>query len=192
MTSIRAEFLTPVEAGMVAGVSVKAVYKALRGRLPKSEVRRRGTQVLLTETGALCLKLDRELPRGFPAALRRRLLDRARSQRPGRFSEADGVLSYVVDIAALRRGVSRDLTRYRAALARIVEDPAIQSGAPVFKGTRILVRQIADLLASGETEALLREDYPRLTPAMIEAARIYAAARPARGRPRRPNWRRKA
>lgn len=190
MASLRSDFLTPVEAGMVAGVSVKTVYRAMRGRLPKAEIRRRGSQLLLTEAGALCLKLDRELPRGLPAALRRRLLDRARSRGRGRLAEADGVLSYVIDIGTLRRGVSRDLSRYRSALARIVEDPVIQGGAPVFKGTRILVRQIADLLASGETERRLREDYPRLTSGMIEAARIYSAARPARGRPRRPAWRR--
>ena len=74
-------------------------------------------------------------------------------------------------------------------MALIVEDDTIQAGAATFRGTRILVHQIADLLAQGATEAELREDYPRLTPEMIAAAPIYARAHPRRGRPRKPAWR---
>jgi uncharacterized protein (DUF433 family) len=71
----------------------------------------------------------------------------------------------------------------------IVEDPSIQGGAATFKGTRILVHQIADLISHGATEAELREDYPRLTRAMITAAAVYSKAHPRRGRPRKPTWR---
>lgn len=71
----------------------------------------------------------------------------------------------------------------------IVEDDSIQGGAATFRGTRVLVHQIADLLAHGATEAELREDYPRLTSEMIAAAPIHARAHPRRGRPRNPAWR---
>jgi len=64
----------------------------------------------------------------------------------------------------------------------IVEDKAVQGGAATFRGTRILVHQIADLLAQGADEAELREDYPRLTPAMLAAAPVYARAHPRRGK----------
>ena len=69
-------------------------------------------------------------------------------------------------------------------------DPSIQAGAATFKGTRILVHQIADLIAQGATEAELREDYPRLTREMIAAAAVYAKSHPRRGRPRKPVWQR--
>jgi uncharacterized protein (DUF433 family) len=81
---------------------------------------------------------------------------------------------------------------YRSAMALIVEDPEIQGGATVFRGTRILVRQIADLIGAGASDEELREDYPRLTRRMLAAAHLFAAARPRRGRPRAPSWRRGA
>jgi uncharacterized protein (DUF433 family) len=82
------------------------------------------------------------------------------------------------------------LARYREAMQLIVEDDAVQSGAATFRGTRILVHQIADLLAQGADPMELREDYPRLTPEMIVAAPIYSRANPRRGRPRKPAWQR--
>jgi uncharacterized protein (DUF433 family) len=83
------------------------------------------------------------------------------------------------------------LKKYRKAMDLIVEDPAIQSGAATFKGTRILVHHIADLLSQGATKVELREDYPRLTCDMIAAALLYAKSHPRRGRPRKPSWRNK-
>ena len=100
-----------------------------------------------------------------------------------------GILSYVVDVKAVADRVDEDLARYRGAVGVIVEDEAIQGGAATFRGTRILVHQIADLLAQGADEAELRVDYPRLTPAMLAAAPVYARAHPRRGRPKAPAWR---
>lgn len=79
--------------------------------------------------------------------------------------------------------------QYRAAMRLIVQDDAIQGGAATFRGTRILVRQIADLIAQGVDAAELFQDYPRLTPEMIDAARIFAARHPEQGGPRGPAWR---
>jgi uncharacterized protein (DUF433 family) len=75
---------------------------------------------------------------------------------------------------------------------KVVEEPNVQAGAATFRGTRIIVQQIADLISEGATEAELREDYPRLTRAMIAAAPVYAKAHPRRGRPRKPAWRNNA
>jgi uncharacterized protein (DUF433 family) len=83
-----------------------------------------------------------------------------------------GILSYVVDVKAVADRVDQDLARYRDAMGLIVEDGAIQGGAATFRGTRILVHQIADLLAQGAEATGLREDYPRLTPAMLATAPI--------------------
>ncbi len=75
-----------------------------------------------------------------------------------------------------------------AAMALVVEDPDIQGGAATFKGTRILVQQVAQSIAQGADEAELFQDYPRLTQPMIEAARLYARMYPNRGHARKPNW----
>lgn len=82
-----------------------------------------------------------------------------------------------------------DLTRYREAMSLIVEDPGIQGGAATFRGTRLLVHHIAELIAQGVTGEELAEDYPNLTGPLREAAVVYAETHPRRGQPRKPTWR---
>lgn len=188
----KVELLTPVEAGIVAGVPAKAVYKAIRERLPKGAVVRRKGKPYLTKSAVVCVRLDRELPPDVPVGIRKAVYRQIGAARLRRLSCGAGVLSYVVDVPRVARAVEADLARYRGAMALIVEDPEIQGGAAVFKGTRILVRQVADLIAQGASDEELREDYPRLTRRMLAAAHLFAAARPRRGRPRAPAWRRSA
>ena len=52
----------------------------------------------------------------------------------------------------------------------IVTDPEILSGDPVFRGTRVPVHMVADLVSQGSTEAELRDGYPHLTQEMIRLA----------------------
>ena len=58
---------------------------------------------------------------------------------------------------------------------RIVVDPQILVGKPVIKGTRITVQLIVQLLANGETEAEILEDYPDLKKEDIKAALLHAS-----------------
>jgi uncharacterized protein (DUF433 family) len=58
-------------------------------------------------------------------------------------------------------------------------------GDPVFRGTRVPVHEIAELVAQGSTQAELLDSYPRLTAEMIRLAPLYANAFPLRGRVRR-------
>ena len=58
---------------------------------------------------------------------------------------------------------------------RIIVDPQITVGKPVIKGTRITVQLIVQLLANGETEAEILEDYPDLKKEDIKAALLYAS-----------------
>ena len=46
---------------------------------------------------------------------------------------------------------------------RIVVDPEILAGKPVIRGTRLAVEFILELLAAGQSEQDLFENYPRLT-----------------------------
>lgn len=60
---------------------------------------------------------------------------------------------------------------------RISIDPAIRSGKPCIKGTRITVYDILEYLAGGMTEAQLLRDFPSLGREDIRAALEFAAAR---------------
>ena len=54
-------------------------------------------------------------------------------------------------------------------------DPNVCHGQPCFKGTRIMVYLILELLEGGETPAQILKSYPALTPEAIRAALHYAA-----------------
>ena len=47
-------------------------------------------------------------------------------------------------------------------LTRIVADPQILGGKPVIRGTRIAVELVLELLAAGESEEEILDDYPAL------------------------------
>jgi uncharacterized protein (DUF433 family) len=58
---------------------------------------------------------------------------------------------------------------------RIIVDPAILTGKPVIKGTRIAVEFILELLAEGWTNEQIEQNYDSLTDDDIQAALHYAA-----------------
>lgn len=58
----------------------------------------------------------------------------------------------------------------------IVIDPAVLTGKPVVRGTRLAVEHIIDLLAQGWAQAEVLSNYPGLTPEDIHACLAYASA----------------
>jgi len=60
---------------------------------------------------------------------------------------------------------------------RIVSDPAILSGTPVFRGTRIPLEHIAGLLRKGVSVLEIAEDYPALSRQDIAYARAFSRRR---------------
>jgi uncharacterized protein (DUF433 family) len=58
---------------------------------------------------------------------------------------------------------------------RIEVNPAVCSGKPVIRGTRILVRNILGMIAGGYTINRVLESYPELTLEDVNAALEYAA-----------------
>lgn len=70
----------------------------------------------------------------------------------------------------------------------IHSDPEIMGGEPVFRGTRVPVRAVAEMLDSGADEAELLEGYPSLDARRLGIARDWAAANPhGETGPDRPN-----
>jgi uncharacterized protein (DUF433 family) len=63
----------------------------------------------------------------------------------------------------------------------IVSDPEICHGKLTFSGTRVMVWQILEMLAAGETVAEILEDFPSITKKHIHAALSYAAQITERG-----------
>ena len=61
----------------------------------------------------------------------------------------------------------------------IVADPEVCHGKLTFKGTRIMVWQVLEMLETGETAEEILENYPSLTREHIKAALHLAAERVA-------------
>lgn len=65
----------------------------------------------------------------------------------------------------------------------ISRDKAILGGAPVFAGTRVLVKTLTDYLESGETIDAFLDDFPTVRRAqvigLLEAARARLTTEPA-------------
>ena len=56
---------------------------------------------------------------------------------------------------------------------RIVADPETLFGKPRIAGTRIGVRLVLDLMASGWTEAMILDDYPQVEAADLQAVLAF-------------------
>ena len=63
---------------------------------------------------------------------------------------------------------------------RISVNPAVRSGKPCIKGTRITVYDVLEYLAGGMSEAQILADFPDLTAEDIRACLAFAAARERR------------
>ena len=164
--------------------------RVIEQRLPTGCVIRRNRQPLLTRWGAICVVIDHAMPRDVPVAVRKQVYAQIKgSTRSREIKSKHGILHYVIDVKSAADKMDANLAKYRKAMKLIVEDPEIQAGAATFRGTRILVHHVADLVSQGATEIELREDYPRLTRKMIAAAAPYVKSHPRRGRPRKPSWR---
>ena len=85
-------------------------------------------------------------------------------------------------VPALPKFLKRGAARLRAVGLEeseyIVVDEEVCHGKPVFRGTRILVSDVLELLAAGVTvEEIVRDCYPDLSEEAVRAALKWAAAR---------------
>lgn len=76
----------------------------------------------------------------------------------------------------------KELARLRELVAC---DPEIMRGTPVFKGTRIPIDLVADMLAQGATAEEILEGYPTLSAEMVSLAPLHALVLPMQRNPNR-------
>jgi len=63
---------------------------------------------------------------------------------------------------------------------RIAVDPAVRSGKPCIKGTRITVYDVLEYMAGGMAEGEILADFPDLSADDLRACLAFAAARERR------------
>jgi uncharacterized protein (DUF433 family) len=89
-----------------------------------------------------------------------------------------------VKVGAVASEMKDRLDRFVAWKQRLVEDPKILGGEPVFPNSRTAVRHVGGLLLRGVSELEVREDHPHLADGDLAFAKLYAKAYPKMGRPR--------
>jgi uncharacterized protein (DUF433 family) len=181
---------TPAQAAAVTGLPLPAVHKAIEYRLIRPRVVREGRSSyrMLSKPQVLYLQLEANGLRCLPLAKRRQIA-RAVELAPSAdmvLVSPGGVL--MVGVKSARKQMEGGLRRLVQAERMIVSDPDIMKGTPVFRGTRIPVHAIADMLAEGATAEGILEGYPALAREAVDLAPVYAKAFPRRGRPPARPW----
>jgi uncharacterized protein (DUF433 family) len=142
---------------------------------------------LLDARALMSLSIERRLSATIATPELQHKVFEALAEAPRNVVSLEGGL-IKIDLREPRRELAASLRYLRRARRLVVTDPEILGGDPVFRGTRVPVHVIAELVAQGSKPPELIRSYPRLTPEMIRLAPVYAAAYPLRGRPRRQPW----
>jgi uncharacterized protein (DUF433 family) len=181
---------TPAQAAAITGLPLAAVHKAIDSRLIRPRSGRSGAAVrrVLTKEQLIYLQLEAEGLRLLPVSIRREIAESVqRSPKSERLPVANGT-ALLIEIGTARRRVESQLRQLARIEEMVVSDPDIMRGTPVFKGTRIPVDLVADMLAQGATAKEILEGYPTLSKEKIAIAPLYMRAFPRRGRPSRRTW----
>ena len=91
-----------------------------------------------------------------------------------------------VNLSSFVRSAGDRWKRLSSAEELLVTSPDVIGGAPVIKGTRVPVHDIAASVEARIPRARILAAYPGLTAEQIDLAALYAHANPPRGRPRGP------
>ena len=94
----------------------------------------------------------------------------------------------LIECKSPRKEVDAGLRRLSQAVRMAESNPEIMRGTPVYRGTRIPVELVADMLGRGASIEEILEGYPALTRQRIELAPMYMRAFPRRGRPASRPW----
>ena len=181
---------TPAQAAAVTGLPLAAVHKAIDNRLirPRSARSRGSVRRLLTKEHLIYLQLEAEGLRLLPVGTRREIAESIqRSPNVDMMAIGNGTV-LLVKCKGARRKVEGQLKQLAHIEEMVVSDPEIMRGTPVFKGTRIPVDLVADMLAQGATGEEILKGYPTLSEEKIAIAPLYMRAFPRRGRPSRGPW----
>jgi uncharacterized protein (DUF433 family) len=187
---MKEQVYTPAQASAVAALPLKTVHKLMDSHVIRPQrLRVEGAiQRFLSFEQLVYLGLEAQGLSVLPLEIRRTVA-RSVEQSPNIdvLSISEGSV-LVVEFKSVRKQVSGQVRRLKKAEEMTVSDPEILRGTPVFRGTRIPVAQIAEMLDQGATVDEILDGYPALNREKIELAPLHIHAFPRRGRPARRPW----
>lgn len=196
MTAAAAD-LTPREVAELAGVSKRAIEKAIEEKvlpvhsgkiaaLPfgKTAAARRLLGVESVAYATLMRRLTGDVT--LTIAGKRKLVNALRRHELSRLKTARVEIAPAVtaDVGELAGAALERADRYLKARDAWIESvPGIKGGLPVIKGTRITVHSVLARLAHGDSLDEIAAENPDLPREAFEAAVLFAKAHPLSGRP---------
>lgn len=187
MSATPTTLMTANEAASITGVPLRQVHRIIDAGLLKGAVKRGRNARLLTRKALVGLKLAHETADVLTPESRRTVVATLIRRPRQSMIRADMIM---VDARPAAKAIRSGLDQLTKARRIVGAASDVLGGTPVFKGTRIPVHDIADMLANGDDPAAIVRAYPQLGLDRVRLAAIYALAYPRRGRPRtKQAWR---
>ncbi|TAK20483.1 MAG: DUF433 domain-containing protein [Chloroflexota bacterium] len=184
------------EVAAIVGVPELTVRKAIAARAvaPRAAMTGRAVRYRFAPRDLVFVKLVTSFPlallRSDKAAIRALVRDGRRSAGRWSVREDDLVASESgveinVPLEPVRSQIAEGIRIFEVGRTRIVSNPEVIDGEPVFAGTRVPLAHVAALFAKGVPIAEMREDFPRLSEDDLAYARMVARMKRDPGRPRK-------
>lgn len=184
---------TAAEASAVTRLPIRTVRKLMERRVVRPQRVRSGGSVrrLLSREQVLYLGLEAAGVQLLPMNARREIARKIEAD-PGIdvLVVAEGRV-LLIEVKSVREELDEELRRLQRAQALVVRDPEIMDGTPIYRGTRIPVDLVADMLDQGATLEEILQGYPSLDKEKVDLAPLYMRAFPRRGRPAAHPWSRR-
>jgi uncharacterized protein (DUF433 family) len=192
-----AELFSVNEAAAIAEVSPEIIRTALEKKsVTPSHQRKTGKAVRhqFSVGDVLFIKLLAEFPFPLSRQDKRSLAEVvARGSRKASPWSMEGVdlvyrsgdVQLSLHCKPFRKRVERNVATFRWGRTRMVSLPEVLGGEPVFRGTRVSLRQVASLFRKGVPEKEIIEDFSQLSARDFAYARLFSRVGEKPGRPRK-------
>lgn len=192
------QFYSVREAAVIAEVPLRIFRTALEKKVLTSSSRRKVGQAVrheLSVRDVLFTKLLWEFPfslsKADKTALEELVIRHKHAVQHWHMEGQDLVLSsgdmnVLVECKELRRRLAQNVLALRWGKRGIISDPDILNGEPVFRGTRISLRHVAEMFRRNVSEKEIAGDFPQLSSRDLIFAKLYSRLGPRPGRPRKP------
>jgi uncharacterized protein (DUF433 family) len=181
---------TPAVASALTNLPIRTVRRLIDRRLIRPRRLRTGRSVqrFLSWEQLVYLRLEAEGLCLLPIAARRKIAKQIETDaRIDVVAMSEGQ-ALLIQVKAVRKELDERLKKLERAENIIVEDPETMRGTPIYRGTRIPVELIADMLNQGASIEDILDGYPALDREKVGLASLYVQAFPRRGRPASRPW----
>lgn len=174
----------------MTNLPIRTVRRLIDRRLirPRRLQTGRSVQRLLSWEQLVYLRLEAEGLGLLPVVTRRKIAKQIETDAEIDVVSISGGPALFIEVKTARKELAGRLKKLERARSVIVEDPETMGGTPAYRGTRIPVELVAEMLNQGASVEEILEGYPALDREKVELAPLYVQAFPRRGRPASRPW----